>query len=130
MKIRFPFLSLKPQVSLEAAERKRRQPAKSPSIPCMRLLDVHKQQKLSFKRKGTNASVVLELARLDVARENLALEVFLVAVPEEGCFAVEGGGAGRRSCVSEKYEKSTGVTRQVSGLFLPSSEVEFGEPRQ
>jgi hypothetical protein len=35
------------------------------------------------------SSVVLELARLNVARQNLALEVFLVAVPQYGCFAVE-----------------------------------------
>jgi hypothetical protein len=34
-------------------------------------------------------SVVLKLARLDVTRQHFALEVFLVAVPEQSCFSVK-----------------------------------------
>jgi hypothetical protein len=35
------------------------------------------------------SSIILKLAGLNVTRQNLALEVFLVAVPQQGCFAVE-----------------------------------------
>jgi hypothetical protein len=45
-------------------------------------------------RNARYSSVVLKLARLNVARQDLALEVVLVAVPQDGCFAVERGCAG------------------------------------
>jgi len=48
-------------------------------------------------------SVVLELARLDVARQHFALEVFLVAVPEQSCFAVERRGARKRNKNCQHY---------------------------
>lgn len=38
-------------------------------------------------------SVVLKLARLDVARQHFALEVLLVAVPQQSCFSVQRRGA-------------------------------------
>lgn len=64
-----------------------------------RMLNVGSQPVILFlsstQGAATPPSVVFKLARLDVARENLAFEVFLVAIPEQSRFAVERGGAVR-----------------------------------